>query len=344
MKKRGFVGLFSIGLLLILTVFVWVGPGQVVDSLRLLSLRYVVLFFGIQVLMMVLWALKWWVVLSPQRVPFSKVLPASFVGYLFNCLTPANMAGGEPARAYVLSKIDKISAERSAASVLVDLFLEILVIFLFVVITLFIALTYDLPSILYAVMLLVALFMLGLFFLFSYLPVNESFSRSMFHKIISFASHFPFIRGHAMEASSRIDKIVDNFMDALKINLDNPKLLGAGFLISIFIWAISIYRSYLIFLMLGVEISPAILIIVRVVVAAISLFSVIPGATGIFEGSSTWLFHLFSIDARTALAATLIDRLFSFWLGMALGVAASLYLGTNHIIKRYIDSGSQKGF
>ncbi len=336
MRKRGFAGLFSLGLLLIVAVLVWVGPLDVVASIALLDAWWFSVFLGIQLVMMVLWALKWWVVLSPYRVPFHKVLPTSFVGYLLNCLTPANMAGGEPVRAYVLSRIDDIPAEKSAASVVVDLFLEVTVIFLYVVLALAVSFSYDLPPTLYAVMGVALAFMLGVFFLFTYIPFNDTFSRTMLHRIFSLCCRVPFLSSRAEQATHRVDGIVDEFQQALKTTFARPHLLGTGLLISIVIWSISIARTYLIFVMLGVPVAPIVLVIVRIVVAALSLFSVIPGATGVFEGASTGLYHLFGIDARTALAATLIDRLFSFWLGMGIGLAASAYLGTTHLVTCYV--------
>ena len=115
----------------------------------------------------------------------------------------------------------------------------------------------------------------------------------------------------------------------------NKFTLFFGTIVSLTIWVLSVFRMYLIFLALGFS-SPNLLLVVLIVqltVIAISSVPALPGAVGIWEGSSIALFALFGIGAALAAAVTIIDRVFSFWISSLIGGVSSVHMGAEKIMK-----------
>jgi len=327
------VGLCIIGLTIHLA-----GPQEVVEALKSLNFTSFLILLIIQLLIQLSWALKWWVVLRSSKVSFKKVLPVSMVGYLVNGITPAGMAGGEPARAYILSRIDKISTEKAAASVIVDLFLDIFPLIFFIIIAIGMTLTSPLCMGVTYLLILSGLVLTFFFILVLMLPFNEKFTGEVVHSILRAACHLPLIKNHALTTIQRVEHIIHEFHQAMNETMTDSYVLFTGIFISFITWILHISRAYLIFLFLGYNISPATIIIVRITVSAVSFIPFTPGALGVWEGVGTWLFTLFDIPASIGLAATLIDRFFTYWFGNLLGIIASVYLGIMHLVmKKYVE-------
>ena len=337
MRKRKFGVLFLAGLLITAWVLHAVGFEDVVRQVLKLDARYFLLFLAIQLAMLFLWALKWWVILRHHKIPFSRILPVTFFGYLMNNLTPMSTAGGEPFRAYLLSKTEKISTEDSAASVVIDLFLELFPLIIMIAIAIFITLTYDVQYLLAGLLAVSGLVTIILLFFLVMLIINDKVSSVLVVHTIRFMELIPvpYLRNHAKDAKMRIDKIMHNFKKTMRTAIKDNKTVYICLLLASLIWALAILRMYLILHMLGLEIPLSTLIVARVGVVVLTFLSIIPGGLGIWEGGSTWLFNTFGIPAPIAMAATLIDRLFSFWIGSLIGLAATFYIGAAQILKKY---------
>jgi uncharacterized protein (TIRG00374 family) len=78
------------------------------------------------------------------------------------------------------------------------------------------------------------------------------------------------------------------------------------------------------------------ILIVKVGTIIIGFLSITPGAVGIWEGVSTWLFSLYDIPLSTATAAVFIERLFSYWIGNLIGFLALAYLGASYLLEKYV--------
>lgn len=331
--------LFMAGLALLFAVLYSVGFREVLNELVKVNLFYIILLFLIQLLMMCLWALKWFIVLRRTGVSFWSVLPVSFTGYLINNVTPIAGAGGEPVRAYLLArKESKLNTERAAASVVVDLFLEVMPLFMLVVLTIYLVFKYGAPMGMATVIGSVGVALALLFILFIVLLSSEQVSRRIITFIIKMAKHIPvsFLREHALDAEDRLEDIILEFRRAMRETVRDKSILVYGTITSIVIWLVSIARMYIIFMALGYNPEStvhwiSILVIARVIVALVSFLSILPGAIGLWEGVSTGVFTLLGLPAPLAMAAALLERAFSFWIGSLIGGMASVYLGVEGI-------------
>lgn len=334
-----FLVLFLLGVLIVLGVFVYSGPDEVVRDLLKFNLKYFVLLLFIQLFLMFLWAVKWRVVLKYSKVSFKNVLAVSFAGYFANNLTPINMAGGEPVMAYLLPKVDgNINIERSAASVIVNTFLTVFPVFGLILLAIILGFSYDIPMELALFLFVGGCVVAFVFFSVFLLFVREEYSRRLITLTIGFLKKFPlgFLREHALDAEKRIDGIIGDFNDAMRETMTDKSIIVLGVSLSTLIWLIYLFQTYLIFNLIGFPVPMRTILIVKVVAIIIGFLSITPGAVGIFEGLTAWLFSLYNIPLPTATAAILIERLFSFWIGSFIGFLAMVYLGASYILEKYI--------
>jgi len=345
MDKKSLL-LFLLGIGIIAGISWFIGIRDIISEVSKLSFEWFLALLGIQLLILVLLAVKWQIVLHKTKVSFLNTLKASFVGYLANNITPIGIAGGEPVRAYLLHKIDKISIERSFASVVVDLFLHIFPLLFLIAIALIFAVKVGasvnislfgatIKVAITIVLAIAAILLVSGFSAVIGLLLNKRYSMKIILFFIKILLKIPYLRNveSIRTAESRIDGIVSKFRKSLRM-FANKFTLFFGTIVSLTIWLLSVFRMYLIFLALGFS-SPNLLLIVLIVqltVIAISSVPALPGAVGIWEGSSIALFALFGIGAALAAAVTIIDRVFSFWISSLIGGVSSVYVGAEKIM------------
>ena len=100
--------IFFLGIsILILIIMLWfVGIDKVIDALKLANMTLLLLALLVQVFLYFLYTLRWQILnkLADMDVSIKKLLPMVLVGLAVNNITPSGRGGGEPVRAYILSK------------------------------------------------------------------------------------------------------------------------------------------------------------------------------------------------------------------------------------------------
>ena len=110
---------------------------------------------------------------------------------------------------------------------------------------------------------------------------------------------------------------------------------------TILVWVFDIIRMYLIFLGLGLEVSPAMLLIVLVLSGLAGGIPLFPGGIAVTESTMILVYSAFSIPLAIAGIATILDRLVYFWLYTFIGLIASYKLGIKKY-KKYEEENKQK--
>ncbi len=327
-----FLELFLLGMGIFLLMFYLAGPIDVVRNMLKINARYLALFFLIQVVIMVVWAVKWRIVLRHTDVPLRKIIHISFVGTFVNNMAPMAMAGGEPTRAYILSKTENVPTEKSVASVVIDLFLEIVAMLVILFVTVVLSFRYEIPYRITMILALAGLIVFGLFFVVILLLTNRKFALSIINAAFWICERVPILSGYVPNARSRANEILKNFQNAMKETMMDRYVITCGTLASLVNWFVTIIRMYLIFGVIGIYVSLPTLLFVRLGMTIIGyLFMIpVPGAMGIWEGSGMWLFGFFGVSAASALAAVSIERLFSFWISSFIGILSAIHLGLNY--------------
>jgi len=331
--------LFMVGLILIILLLQTLDIRQIEGKLSKMPeqdlLVYISGLFIIQLSVMILSALKWRVVLRNSRVSMRNIIPATFVGYLVNNITPVGLAGGEPIRAYILYKTDEISMPTSASSVIVDLFLEIFPIFLMILASIGIVLSSGVPLEV-SVLLVVMTFILAvLFATVVSIAYHRPYSSSLIKIIGKIISVTPFFRRYSKRLGDEFEDITQRFDEAMKLQLMDNKIIIQGVFISVLVWILRVLRLYVSFLVLGIEVALPTVVVVETVVSAVSFLPLLPGALGIWEWTSVELFSIISpysginISREYAAMGTLMNRVFLYLIPCIIGVIAAFYLGLN---------------
>ena len=248
-----------------------------------------------------------------------------------NNLTPVGIAGGEPFRAYVLSKVDKISIEKSFASVTTDLFLCICPIFALTAIAIFFIFSYGMSTNIALLLGMIAFLLFITFLVTIVIFLNKKFSMKIIKLFLGILSKIPFFNSRAIHAYSRIDHILDEFHETITENMQDKYILIVGTLLSGLAWFLTLFRTYILFTMLSIPLSFPEVIIVQITVIIVSFLPILPGALGVWEGTSIALYTGLGITPAAAAAATIIDRFIGFWIPALFGAIAAIHLGVNII-------------
>ncbi len=336
--RRKTIFLSLIGIVIVLLILYLVNFDKVVGKVRKLSLDYFLLLLAIQLASILLASVKWRLVLRHSRVLMRNIIPATFVGYFVNGITPFGLAGGEPVRAYIISKTDNLSLPTAVSSVIVDLFLEIAPMFLLSGIALYLIFVKGV-SILLAIFLgFIALMLLLLFFIAITLVINKEFSMKLIRMLFNLISSIPILTSYVQRFLPEIDEISERFNKAIRLHMMDNYILFFGTLLSLLNWCLRFLRTYIIFMALELQIEFHTVLIVETAVSVLSFIPLLPGALGIWEGASITLYTLMAnIPEASAAAATLINRFFLYLLPLILGIFAAVYLGLN--IQKLVNSG-----
>jgi hypothetical protein len=331
MYKKLLLFLFSIGL--VAAILYLAGFDETVEVMMSIPPTYILALLAIQIFMLFLSALKWRFILRHTKVSFKKLFASTLLGYLVNNLNPLGLVGGEPVKAYVLSKSGKVPTEKSFASVVVDLFLEIVPIFLLSALAISLILLYGIPFEIAAVLGFAALIILVFFMIAVGLVLNQGFSFRVINSAIGVISTVPVLKSKAAFLRREVDEIFSRFHEAMREHLLDNQTILVGTLISIIYWLARFLRIYLIFLAIGVKMPLSAIIIVQVVATVVSFFPILPGAIGIWEGTNIALYVLLGAPVGVTLAkattVTIIDRILFYVIPSVLGVFAAFYLGIN---------------
>jgi hypothetical protein len=284
---------------------------------------------------MFLMSLRWYVVVRRYGVSFTNVLYTSLIGFMVNNVTPVSIAGGEPVKAYVISRIDKIKMERAFATVLVDLFLSIVPVLLLDLLALFLVFKYSVDLRIAWLLALIGLFVLALTISSFSILMNREPSLRLFNMLLDFFGRVRFLEKHVKRIESRVDELFGSFHRSIHNTMTDVWTLTVGMIVSTLVWVLSLIRVYLILVALGVSLDFELVVIVYAVLLMVSILPLLPGALGMWEWVGTGLFTFFGLPLEAAVAVTLIDRLLFYWLPLFTGFLSSLHVGLN--VMRLVD-------
>lgn len=322
------VFLFVVSVIALIAMLFWIGIDEIISAIFSIDSNVFVFLFFLQMLIILLYTFKLSFIIYGKFTFFSfrsfkNVLYATLVGLLVNNMTPMGAAGGEPFKAYVLHKIEKLSMARSLASVITNLFVEVLPIFILTAIALFFVFKNDVPLYIAFILISASVIVLILFLISSFSAIDKAMSMKVAMFFIELFSKISFLKKAAEKARNEVHKVVSDFNDAFRICM-SKKILFFGTIISLLIWFLSFLRFYVIFLGMGYNINIAAFIVVQITVLILSFLPLFPGSILVWEASSIGLFVIFGVPKEIAAAATVLDRLLSFWLTSLFGSIASV--------------------
>jgi glycosyltransferase 2 family protein len=326
-KKRA--ALFIVSLFLIASLFFVADLGELLMIFSNMGIEAFALLLLLQFLIFFLMSLRWYLIIRRYGASFSHVLQVSFIGFMVNNLTPIGMAGGEPFKAYLISKLDRLKGEKAVATVLVDLFLNIipaLVLLFSATILVFLkSLDFRFAIVLgFIAFLITGLLVASVSTLMSYGP-----SLSFFRVFLDFFTRIKPLRGHIKNLESKVDEVFASFHRSISMSVKKKTTLASCFFISCLVWGLIILRVYLTFAFIGFRLGLDDVIIIYSLLIVVGVIPLLPGSLGMLEWAGAAILAYFGAPIAVAVAFVLIDRMMFSWFPMLLGALSSFNIGLN---------------
>lgn len=320
MDKRTIL-LLGISVIILLAMLWFIGIDEVIEALQFANLYIVALAIAVQVFTYFMYALRWQILSNQSKmdVGLLELVPIVLVGLAVNNITPSGRGGGEPVRAYILSKERNFHFEDSFATVVADRALDTFPFIVLAAITI-IAMTFyfEMPVWLLAVMILAVIAIIILLLVIIYMCINPNFGNRIDGWIIGLVRRF--YKKNTPELENKIHQAVFGFQDTMKNLISNKKALYYTVPLSFFIWILEIFRVYLVFLAFGANVSPIIIGEVFIVASLVGMIPLLPGGLGAIDGLMILFYSSAGITSSISAAATVIERLISFWMATILGL------------------------
>lgn len=336
MKHNGLI-LILVGIGILAAMILIIGPGQIENAFEKADPLFIVLAIILQLVIYGLWTLRWSVTTHSVGIDVKKrhLLPMLMVGLAVNNITPSARGGGEPLRAYILSKYSKCSMESSFATVIADRGLDMFPFILLAIITIFAMIMYfNLPfwvilSLIIAVIVITIAFILAL-----YMSVNKKAGEKITKWILKVIRRF--YKKNPERLENKAMNAIHEFQFTMKIMLKDRKVFLYGLPLSFLIWFLEIIRVYLVFSAFGVDVSLILIAEVFIVASLIGMIPLLPGGLGAVDGIMILLYSAAGVSPSISAAATVVERLISFWMTSIIGLACLPYFGSG-VIKKISD-------
>ncbi len=326
--------LAGLGVLAIMVLFI--GPEKIGSAIKQANPWYVVLAVVIQLAIYGLWTERWAITISSLDISIKRrqLLPMLLVGLAINNLTPSGRGGGEPVRAYILAKYSQAPTENAFATVIADRGLDTFPFIALAILTIILAVIYiNLPQWMIITLIICLIVLIIIFVLALYMSLNREFGdRTIrwFLRIINRISN----KIHDRIEQQAINA-VEGFQDSMKVMVTDRKVLLYGIPLSFLIWGLEILRVYIIFIAFNINAPLEIIAVVFVISTLIGMIPLLPGGLGAVDGMMILLYSYAGIPPSVSAAATIVERLISFWMTTILGVAVLPYFGADAAEKMF---------
>lgn len=264
------------------------------------NLKYLIILILVSILAFFPFVWRWQIILKAygHSPPFITLMRQTIADYSISYTTPFMRVGGEPLRAYMLSKECNIDYKTSSSSVILDKFMEFLGTVLFGVMVLFAMIFFTKISVNLKVI-LTGLIFIGCFvlFIFYYRTVKKRGTFSSLFNVFKLYKKWPKFSKILWEVE---EKMADFFINHKK-----------EFWLSLFFYIISgsffVLEFKFAFLIFGINAS-FLEIILAVTVLGLANLTPIPAGLGVLEGGQSGLFELLRGEGGIGMALTLLLR------------------------------------
>jgi uncharacterized protein (TIRG00374 family) len=318
----------AIGILIMAVMLYFIGVDQIIEALKLANFWFILAAILVQILTYYLFALRWSFInkIAKISIKVTDLLPMVLVGMGINNITPSGRGGGEPVKAYILSKYTNNSYESSFATVVADRALDTIPFLILAIITIFLMiLQFNLDFLIITILIATVFIVTIAFILLIYMSVNQKIVK----KIIPFMLRIIriFYKKDPEKLEKRIKGAVYGFQSTMKLMLKDKDVLYKALPLSFIIWGSEILRVYLIFLAFGAQVSPVLITEVFIISCLIGMIPLLPGGLGAVDGMMILLFTSTGISSSISAATTVIERLISFWMTTITGLVLLPYYG-----------------
>jgi putative membrane protein len=247
----------------------------------------------------------WWVIFpSETKVTLGECVRVRFVREAINVLLPVAQVGGEIAGARIMT-FSGIPAGLSGATVLVDIFLQVVSLFLFTLVGIGIFAVYRTDDALLGPILLGAAIM-GAALAGFFLAQRFGGAKLVDRALMALAERFDWA------SLANLASLHDNLV---RIYSDLPRL-AASMLVHIAVWFVGALEVLVALQLMGYPVSVADAVVIESLSQAVRAAAfLVPGALGVQEAGFVAICAAFGIPAAPALALSLVKRVPELVLG-----------------------------
>lgn len=340
-NKKVFIFLL-VGLAIMGVMLYFIGIEEVFEALKLSNLWLVLLAIVIQIFTYFLYTWRWSIInkTADMDLGIKKLIPMVLVSLAVNNITPSGRGGGEPVRAYLLAKEGNFKFEDTFATVIADRALDTFPFVILAILTIIgIIFTFSLDIKLIAFLVICVTLITVAVILLIYVCINEAFGVKLTSWIIKIVRRFykKFNEG----TEKRIIEAVKTFQARMNALLREKTILYYALPLSFVIWIFEILRVYVVFLAFGAKVSPIIIGEVFILASFVGMVPLLPGGLGAVDGIMILFYANAGITASLSAAATVVERLISFWMTTFIGLIFLTMFGTSVLDKAFALAGSR---
>ncbi|MDI6702549.1 UPF0104 family protein [Methanothermobacter wolfeii] len=329
MKHKGII-LIIIGVAALAGMIIFIGPGEIEGALQRADLLYVIMAVILEFLILWLLTLRWSITTRAVSIDVRKrhLFPMLLVGMAINNLTPSARGGGEPVRAYMLGKYSRASMESSFATVIADKGLDTFpFIFLAILTIVGILLYFNLALWMVALLIISVVIVVAAFFLALYVSVDRESGERIVNWALGIVKRF--YRRNYAKIEARVRGALREFQSTMRIMLADRNVLIYGIPLSFILCFLEILRVYLIFAAFGAPVSILVIAEVFILATLIGMIPLLPGGLGAVDGIMIVFYSAAGVSPSVSAAVTVVERLISFWMVSAMGIAVLPYFGSS---------------
>ncbi len=329
MKHKSLIFLIF-GLIILVVMIYFVGIDKVIYAFQYANLYYVLLAVLIEFLVYGLFTLRWQIINKSVNInlSFIKTFPMLMLSLAVNNITPSGRGGGEPVRAYVLTKETGKPFEETFATVIVDRAMDTLPFILLALLTIIGLIIQGTLSLTVVILLTIAvIIVVAVVFAIIYMSINDRFGAKVTKWLVWLL--YKFSKKNTETREKRLVESIVGFQDSMRLMVKDKNLLYKAFPISFLIWILEISRVCIIFMAFGFPVSPIMIGEVFILSVLVGFIPVLPGGVGIIDGTMIVFFASAGIPSNIGAAATLVERLISFWMTTFIGAITIPYYGVN---------------
>ena len=320
----------------------FIGIDEVIEALKLSNLWLVLLAIVIQIFTYFLYTWRWNIInkTADMDLGIKKSLPMVLVSLAVNNITPSGRGGGEPVRAYLLAKEGNFKFEDTFATVIADRALDTFPFVILAILTIIgIIFTFSLDIKLIAFLVIMVTLITVAVILLIYVCINEAFGVKLTSWIIKIVRRF--YKKFNEDTEKRIIEAVKTFQARMNALLRDKTILYYALPLSFVIWIFEILRVYVVFLAFGAKVSPIVIGEVFILASFVGMVPLLPGGLGAVDGIMILFYANAGITASLSAAATVVERLISFWMTTFIGLIFLTMFGTSVLDKAFALAGSK---
>ena len=293
----------------------------VFDSLRQLSIAQIIILICLNVGLLILFSIRWWLILRfyGYTIPLHKLSMYRTASFAISFLTPGPQFGGEPLQVHALNTRHQISEPAVIASVILDKTIELLVNFTFLGFAAALVLSSGVVTDLTLLRIGSASFFVILIPVFYLILIIQKVKPlTLLWKII----------GHWFSNTEKFDQIVENLSriedQVQSFAISQPKYFLLIFGVSLLVWVGIVFEYWLSFYFLGLNLLIPELLFVMLA-ARLALLLPMPGGIGVLEASQVLALQFMGLNPSFGVSFMVLARGRDFMIA-ASGVIFALLL------------------